>query len=325
MLLNSRTVHHLYLVLVIGIVRKKKRCVFWNDWLIVQLEKGRLVVRKIYHSSPKIELIKRSRPKFMCYVLGNLLLQSPSSNRFGCLIPQKSKPENTNGFAICTVYEELQRAIREPINHWQNTESIIQEQSAHYAFVFRERLLCRRKLKDVFLESTNFLSVIIDGADHSGFVLCHVLVKNKQQRCHVIKEWLIGALQHGRPQKLRLWTITGEYQTGANHIIESVNILMNEYKLSLSHCFTSKWKIAADKTITDSSFSSLNFWSFKAVSGMCNCVFYLWVTLVKMLTKFLVERMKHWDQMIPSRSLKFNKSWRKCFMILQSCQKCETW
>ena len=78
------------------------------------------------------------------------------------------------------------------------------------------------------LQPDQFLSIIIDGADQSAFGLAHFMVKSKDDRGHALKVRLIGLLEHNQLNRLRLFTLTEEYPTGANHVVEAVHRFLTD-------------------------------------------------------------------------------------------------
>ena len=54
------------------------------------------------------------------------------------------------------------------------------------------------------------------------------MVKTKDDRGHSLKVRLIGLLQHNQQNKLHLFTLTEEYPSGANHVVEAIHRFLNE-------------------------------------------------------------------------------------------------
>lgn len=106
---------------------------------------------------------------------------------------------------------------------------LLNHKRAHIAFDSREGLLYRKRKGEEILDPEKFISVFKVGADQSAFGLPHFVVKAKSQRGHYIKVQIIGALVHRRPHKFRLRTVTMEHTTVANHTIEYVYLLINDY------------------------------------------------------------------------------------------------
>ncbi len=54
------------------------------------------------------------------------------------------------------------------------------------------------------------------------------MIKTKDDRGHALKVRLIGLLEHNQLNKLRLFTLTEEYPTGANHVVEAIHRYLSE-------------------------------------------------------------------------------------------------
>lgn len=80
------------------------------------------------------------------------------------------------------------------------------------------------------MDPKRYASFIIDGADQSAFGLPHFTVKTKSQTGHAIKVRLVGVINHGRPNKLFLLTMADNFESGANHIIESFHRALNGFE-----------------------------------------------------------------------------------------------
>ena len=77
------------------------------------------------------------------------------------------------------------------------------------------------------LNQAEFCSLIVDGADQSAFGLPHFTTKPKSQRGHALKVKLIGLFEHLIENRLTLFTMTEEIETGANHVIEVIHRFLN--------------------------------------------------------------------------------------------------
>ena len=112
----------------------------------------------------------------------------------------------------------MESAIKEGLP----TERIKELHRGHLRFVQRERLEYKKKRDKEKLQPYKYLSIIIDGADQSGFGLPQFTTSTKASRGHSLKVKFIGILEHGLPNRLHLFTMTEEFETGANHIIEAL-------------------------------------------------------------------------------------------------------
>lgn len=132
-------------------------------------------------------------------------------------------------FAKCTTCEDLRTAIKQAIREKRSTKELVEQKRAHLSFIARERLEYKKKRDMSKQESSRYLSLIIDGADQSAFGLPHFTVKTKSQTGHAIKVRLIGILEHAVQNKLILLTMTDDFESGANHIIEALHVCLNDH------------------------------------------------------------------------------------------------
>jgi len=66
-------------------------------------------------------------------------------------------------------------------------------------------------------------SIIIDGADQSAFGLPHFVLSTKGERGNSLKVKMVGVMEHGAATRSSLFLMTGEFETGANHVIEAMH------------------------------------------------------------------------------------------------------
>lgn len=87
--------------------------------------------------------------------------------------------------------------------------------------IWRERLEYKKRRDSAILNPSEYLSLIIDGADQSAYGFPHFAANTKVDRGNAMKVRLIGTLQHSVPKRLRLLTMTLKHKTGANNIVET--------------------------------------------------------------------------------------------------------
>lgn len=133
-------------------------------------------------------------------------------------------------FAKCTLCEQLRKSIfgATAKRDHKLLQLLRQKKREHLDHIARERREYKKKRDKAKLQPERFLSIIIDGADQSAFGIPHFIVKTKDDRGHTIKVRLIGLLEHNQQNRLRLFTLTEEYPTGANHIIETLHRYLSE-------------------------------------------------------------------------------------------------
>ena len=69
--------------------------------------------------------------------------------------------------------------------------------------------------------------LIVDGADQSAFGLPHFTLKTKAERGHKAKVKLVGIVEHGPKNHLRLFTMTEKWATGANRAMEALHVAIS--------------------------------------------------------------------------------------------------
>ncbi len=133
-------------------------------------------------------------------------------------------------FAKCSICEKLRKGIHDATaKRDYKTLAILRQQKAeHNELIGRERREYKKKRDKARLQPTQYLSIIVDGADQSPFGLPHFMIKTKDDRGHTLKVRLIGLLEHNQQNRLRLFTLTEEYPTGANHVIEAIHRFLGE-------------------------------------------------------------------------------------------------
>ena len=132
----------------------------------------------------------------------------------------------TQRFSICGQCDRLKTCLREAILQGRDTSTIKEQRKLHLDFVFRERMEYHIKKDRARLNGSEYLSIIVDGADQSAFGLPHFTTKNKSQRGHALKVKLIGIIDHQVEKQLTLMTMTEEHATGANHIVEVIHRIL---------------------------------------------------------------------------------------------------
>lgn len=138
------------------------------------------------------------------------------------------KVRKLNRFTKCTLCEELRAALEEKVAAGLSTTEIKRRKHDHNEMIGRERRYYKKKRDHAILLPREHVSIIVDGADQSAFGLPHFTTVTKDTRGHSLKVKLIGVLEHARPKKLRLLTLTEEHETGANHVIEAVHRFLTD-------------------------------------------------------------------------------------------------
>lgn len=126
-------------------------------------------------------------------------------------------------FTICDICDSLRTQLRNQVINGQSTEETKLKKKLHIDFVKAERMEYQKKKDRARLNSSEYLSVIVDGADQSSFGLPHFTTTPKSQRGHSLKVKLVGLLEHRLQVRLFLYTMTQDHETGANHVIEALH------------------------------------------------------------------------------------------------------
>ena len=101
-------------------------------------------------------------------------------------------------------------------------------QKIHYDHVATERKAYKMNKDNAKINPSEFMSIVMDGADQSAFGIPHCVTMTKDTKGHSIKVKLIGILEHGPENNASLYTMTENFETGANHLIECLHRYLNE-------------------------------------------------------------------------------------------------
>ena len=138
------------------------------------------------------------------------------------------KVRRESRFTKCGTCERLRSALADAIRKGIPTDDLKKEKLAHNQFIAMERREYLRKAEMAMLQPSKYISIVVDGADQSAFSLPHFVTKTKETRGEGLKVHLIGLLQHLSVNKLSLFTMTDDHDTGANHIIECIHRFIND-------------------------------------------------------------------------------------------------
>ena len=106
-------------------------------------------------------------------------------------------------FAKCSLCEQLREGIAEAANNrdFKRKEILKRQKKEHNESIARERREYKKKKDKARLQPTEYLSMIVDGADQSAFGLPHFVIKTKDDRGHSLKVRLLGLLEHNQVNK----------------------------------------------------------------------------------------------------------------------------
>lgn len=133
------------------------------------------------------------------------------------------KVRKVTKFTKCSTCEGFRDKLAEAARNRTETNAILRDRKRHHDFVARERRAYFMNQERAILTPDQAMSIIMDGADQSAFGLPHFTTITKDTRGHALKVKLIGLLQHDGQSRLNLYTMTENFETGANHVIETLH------------------------------------------------------------------------------------------------------
>ncbi len=133
------------------------------------------------------------------------------------------KVRKATRFTVCDICEEIRSAMKNAILKGQNMEQLLSRKESHLKMVRDERMEYQKKRDRARLHPSEYCSIIVDGADQSAFGIPHFITKTKEQKGISLKVKVIGLLEHDVENRLMIFTMTEDHETGANHIVESIH------------------------------------------------------------------------------------------------------
>lgn len=137
-----------------------------------------------------------------------------------------------HGFSICTRCEMLRSEMAAHLRDEETLNLLIERYAHHLRFVKGERdgYEVRQSLAEE--NPSKYCSIILDGADQTNFGLPHFPTSTKSDKGHKLKCKIVGCLEHvlRGGEKLSLYAMTEEYETGANHVIEVAHRVLQRKK-----------------------------------------------------------------------------------------------
>lgn len=125
-----------------------------------------------------------------------------------------------SSFSKCSTCKRLWTAFQTATNNVQSTTAVKAPKDAHIPSIVRQWRGYRERTEMANSESLDYLSLAIDRADQSKYFLSHFITQRNDQRGHRMPLHVFGVLLHSPVPVLRLFTMTDDNKTGANHIIE---------------------------------------------------------------------------------------------------------
>lgn len=147
---------------------------------------------------------------------------------------QSVKVRRHHRFTKCHECELLRSELNKCGTNEQRAKPILMRQRLHHDFIGRERREYARKIQQAERNPSLICSMVVDGADQSAFGLPHFTFDTKSSPGHKLKMKLVGVLEHGPTKMLNLFLLTEEFQTGGNHVIESIHrVIQQKYESGL--------------------------------------------------------------------------------------------
>lgn len=131
-------------------------------------------------------------------------------------------------FTLCGTCESYKVELRNGVTNATRMSEIQNARKAHYDLVATERQAYKINQDNAKLNPSEYMSLVLDGADQSAFGLPHFVTITKDTKGHCIKVKLIGILEHGPQNRAALYTMTENFETGANHVIECLHRYLNK-------------------------------------------------------------------------------------------------
>lgn len=143
------------------------------------------------------------------------------------------KIRKVHRFTVCHECETIRAGLKSAGTDQRISAPLLSRKRLHDSFIAKERQEYTQKRDRAKLYPNEFVSLIVDGADQTSFGLPHFTFATKNTVGHAIKVKLIGVLDHGNVNHLSLFTLTDEFETGANHVVEAIHRTLQSKHLSV--------------------------------------------------------------------------------------------
>lgn len=142
------------------------------------------------------------------------------------------KVRKHTGFMLCSRCELLREETTKHLKDEDVLLVLIEQHATHLKFIEKERFAYEERQALAEQSPDRYCSIIIDGADQKNYGLPHFATNTKSDAGQKLKVKVVGVLEHiVRGQEwLSLFTMTEEYETGANHIVEVVHRALQRKK-----------------------------------------------------------------------------------------------
>lgn len=140
-------------------------------------------------------------------------------------LKHKHKRQKHCKFAVCAICEELDSALRSRIDKQTDIRAIQKKFTS--SWFQKKRLTCNKKIERAASDPSRFFSSIMDEANQSAVGLPN-FVSTKMHKEHLLNVRFIELLIHEKPNKLYVYTMTEEHETGVNRDIKAIYRFTNQ-------------------------------------------------------------------------------------------------
>lgn len=137
-----------------------------------------------------------------------------------------------HGFTKCSLCEMFRSEVAKCGAHESSAMEIMQQKREHLQIIAKERRSYYQRRDKAIANPKEFCSFIVDGADQKAYGLPHFAFHSKSDKGHALKVKCIGVLEHLLAKHVTLFTMTEEFPTGANHVVEAMHRVLNTKRLA---------------------------------------------------------------------------------------------
>jgi len=228
-------------------------------------------------------------------------------------------------FAKCSLCEMFRSEVAKCGAHESSAMEIMQQKREHLQIIAKERRSYYQRRDKAIANPKEFCSFIVDGADQKAYGLPHFAFHSKSDKGHALKVKCIGVLEHLLAKHVTLFTMTEEFPTGANHVVEAMHRVLNTKRLACGKlppiCYIQVDNCSRENKIV--SFSpTLSCLLQPASSKRCKFHSCRWGILTKTSTRYSRELPTGCASAKPTPCPSFTDRWRTPSPQSHTPQKC---
>lgn len=137
------------------------------------------------------------------------------------------KTQRHHGFTVCSKCEQIRSRMADNLLNETALQNLQNQLSAHLKVMAEERRSYTMRMDRTIKYPRRNCSIVVDGADQKSYGLPHFIFDTKSDKGHKMKVKCIGVLEHLKEKSLTLFTMTEEFESGANHVLEFVHRVLN--------------------------------------------------------------------------------------------------